>query len=209
MNAREYDRYKDLLFHYYEPEVLVDSNDCSGGDAEVIKSYGGCLTCALGYPCRNRIENDIRVILLEAGLPETEKRTILEWLIQTHCNSLTHSISDMAKAFVAEDEYQKILNKFYRLEEFWDFENYEDIELEDGQWSRFKVFPSLEDMEWDVRRILAKSSLPGTEKPLLLQWLTQNRYSHLNRDIDDLAQQYRLDKHTALVALSEPKATTR
>lgn len=78
-------------------EELVEEGE---QDDPALAAAAGCRVCASGTPCQVRMDDDISKLLLAAGLPARENLAVLEWMIAGDYSSLTHSIAEMAEAFM-------------------------------------------------------------------------------------------------------------
>ena len=87
--------YQELL-HHYPPADIVEETDL---DYPLFEADGGCRVCAQGEPCQDRILTDIDDILAETGLPEGDRETCLQWLLDQGKSSLSDSIVAMAEEF--------------------------------------------------------------------------------------------------------------
>jgi len=67
-----------------------------------LEAAGGCRVCASGTPCQIRMDEDVSDILLAAGLPASENLSVQKWMIAGDYSSLTHSIVEMAEAFMLD-----------------------------------------------------------------------------------------------------------
>ena len=97
MNAHNPGLTYAILFANLPPEDRVEEDD---PDYAAFEANSGCRTCTSGQPCWVRTQEDIHDILAEACLPATEALACLEWMLEEGSSTLTHSITQMAEAFV-------------------------------------------------------------------------------------------------------------
>lgn len=97
------DEFEQLLLQTFPPEDRVEEDDPAYPEFE---ADSGCRVCASGQPCQERIANDIHDILVEAGLPDTDRLACLQWMIREGCSTLTRSITHMAEAFAQAQQQQ-------------------------------------------------------------------------------------------------------